>query len=142
MRPIVCATRGGEVSRRTQERAVVLAQERETELIFLYIVDPSFGGPMNEALAAALADELRRLGKSLLSIAQARALQQGVTARTVVLNGAAWQKIAEYVRRVNASGLVIGAPRNNAAPRKFNSDVQQLAEALHETTGVEVVVVT
>ena len=69
MRPIVCATRGGEVSRRTQERAVALAKERGAELIFLCVVDPSFAGLVDEAMVATLTDELQRLGRSLLSIA-------------------------------------------------------------------------
>ncbi len=34
MGPIVCATRGSEASRRTQERAITLAQERGAPLIF------------------------------------------------------------------------------------------------------------
>ncbi|MEE8391897.1 MAG: universal stress protein [Anaerolineae bacterium] len=143
MRPIVCATRGGEVSRRTRERAVALAKERGTELIFLCVVDPSFAGPVDESLAATLADELQRLGQSLLSIAQARARKQGVVTRTAVLRGAVWQNVKEYVRRVDADALVIGAPMTGSTPRAFGSgDVHRLAETIHEATGVEVVVVT
>ena len=41
MKRIVCATRGGEASRRAQERAISLAKELEAELIFLYVTDPS-----------------------------------------------------------------------------------------------------
>ena len=67
---IVCATRGGEASRRTQERAIVLARERSDELVFLCVVDPNFAGPQSEAVAAALEDELKRLGRSLLNIAR------------------------------------------------------------------------
>ena len=143
MRPIVCATRGGEVSRRTQQRAVALAKERGTELVFLCVVDPGFAGPVSKALAATLADELQRLGKALLSIAQVRAREQGVVTRTVVLSGPAWQNIEEYVRRVDADALVIGAPRTGSTPRAFGSgDVHHLAETINEATGVEVVVVT
>ncbi|MBU0703536.1 MAG: universal stress protein [Chloroflexi bacterium] len=143
MRPIVCATRGGEVSRRTQERAVALAKERETELIFLCVVDPGFAGPVDKALTATLTDELQWLGRALLSIAQARAQKQGVVTRTAVRCGPAWQNIEEYVRRVNADALVIGAPRTSSTPRAFGSgDVHHLAETINEATGVEVVVVT
>jgi len=143
MGPIVCATRGGEVSRRTQQRAVALAKERGAELVFLCVVDPSFAGPVKKALAATLADELQRLGRALLSIAQARAREQGVATRTVVLSGPVWQNIEEYVRQVGADALVIGAPRVGLTPRAFGSgDVQRLAETIQETAGVDVVVVT
>ncbi len=143
MRPIVCATRGGEVSRRTQERAVALAKERGTELIFLCVVDPSFAGLVDEAMVATLTDELQRLGRSLLSIAQARARKQEVVARTTVRCGTAWQNIEEYVRKVDADALVIGAPRISSMPRAFGSgDVHHLAKTIHKATGVEVVVVT
>ncbi len=143
MRPIVCATRGGEVSRRTQERAVALAKERGTELIFLCVVDPSFAGLEDEAMVATLTDELQRLGRSLLSIAQARARKQDVVARTAVRSGAVWQNIEEYVRKVDADALVIGVPRTSSTPRAFGSgDVHHLAETVHKATGVEVVVVT
>ncbi len=143
MRPIVCATRGGEVSRRTQQRAVALAKERGVELVFLCVVDPSFAGPVDKALTATLADELERLGRALLSIAQARAREQGVATRTVVLSGPVWQNVEEYVRQVDADALVIGAPRAGSTPRAFGSgDVHRLAETIQETAGVEVVVVT
>ena len=58
MGPIVCATRGGEASRRTQERAVALARERGDPLIFLFVADTNFTQPANQSLAEALADEL------------------------------------------------------------------------------------
>jgi len=143
MRPIVCATRGGEVSRRTQERAIALASERDAELIFLCVVDPRFAKLADESLAASLADELQRMGESLLSIAQARAQKQNVVTRTAVLHGSAWQNIEDYVRKVDASALVIGAPRTDSTSHAFDSgNVHHLAEELHESTGVEVVLVT
>jgi len=142
MRPIVCATRGGEVSRRTQDRAVALAKEREVELIFLCVVDPGFAELANETLAATLADELQRLGKSLLSIAQARARKQGVVARTVIRSGPAWENIKEYVRQVDAGALIIGASKTGSTPRAFGSgDVHRLAETVREATGVDAIVV-
>ena len=143
MRPIVCATRGGEVSRRTQEQAIALANERDTKLIFLCVVDPSFAKLVDESLAATLADELQRMGESLLSIARARARKQGVVTQTAVLHGTAWQNIEDYVRKVDAGALVIGTPKTDSTSRALDTgNVNQLAEAIHEATGVEVVVVT
>ena len=140
---IMCATRGGEVSRRTQERAIALAKEREAELIFVCISDPGFAGPVSEVLEAALADELQWLGRSLLSIAQERARKQGVEARVIADCGSPWQSIEKHVRQMNADTLVIGAPRTDPALPAFGSgDVHRLAEQVHEATGAEVIVVT
>lgn len=143
MGPIVCATRGGEASRRTQERAIALAKERGTPLIFLCAVDPSFAGPVDDELSTALADELRRLGRSLLCIAQARAREQGVEAQTHVRCGPARQTIEEYLHEVDAGTLVIGSPQADTQRQAFDTDeVHRFAEALRQTTDVEVVIVT
>jgi nucleotide-binding universal stress UspA family protein len=142
MGPIVCATRGGEASRRTQERAIALATERNAELTFLCVVDPGFAGPVDEELALALADELRRLGRSLLCIAQARARERGVEAQTHIRCGPIRQSIKEYLREVNASTLVIGSPKTDTKQQAFDSEgVHNFAQAVHEATDVEVVVV-
>ncbi|HHS96590.1 MAG TPA: universal stress protein [Chloroflexi bacterium] len=140
-KPIVCATRGGEASRRTQERAIALAKERGADLIFLYIVDPTFAGPVNGALAAAMEDELKRLGRSLLSIAQARAQEQGVRAKTVVRAGPVWETIKAYLKEVGAGTLVLGAPGDEVDEAADVGDVNRLAEEVRRETGVEVVVV-
>lgn len=141
MRPIVCATRGGEASRRTQERAIALAKEQKSELIFLYIADPSFAGPVSEALAVALTDELTWLGRSLLWIAQARAQKQGLEAQMVVRHGAVWPTLEDYLRQVNAGTLVIGSPRTGALHTFTPEEIQRLAQAVRQATDVEVVVV-
>jgi len=143
MQPIVCATRGGEASRRTQERAIALAKKRGSELIFLCVVDPGFARPANKALAAALRSELERLGRALLYIAQARAREQGVAAKAVVRCGPVGDTIEAYLREVNARTLVIGAPRNETALRAFDpGEIGLLAEDVKRELGIEIVVVT
>ena len=143
MQPIVCATRGGEACRRTQEKAIALAKEQEAELIFLYVADPSFVGPVDEALTEALNDEMMRLGRALLSIARDRARSHGLTAQVVIRYGPIEQNIKDYVREVEASTLVIGAPRTGSPPQAFTPEgIQDLAQAVHQETGIEVVIVT
>lgn len=143
MGPIVCATRGGGASRRTQERAIALAKERDSDLVFLFVVDPSFTELVDEKLSAALTDELGRLGRSLLCIAQARAREKGTEAETEIRTGSVRQEIEKYLREVDADTLVIGAPRANSTGRAFGSEnIYQLAEAIEQSTGVDVVVET
>jgi nucleotide-binding universal stress UspA family protein len=143
MEAIVCATGGGEVSRRTQQRAVALAKERNTELIFLCVVNPSFAGSLDVRLAAAVNDELKRLGRSLLHIAETRAQDQGVSAQTVCISGPIWKSIEEFLRKTGASTLVIGAPRSGVTDQAFGSgSVTKFAETLQQTSNIEVIVVT
>jgi nucleotide-binding universal stress UspA family protein len=122
MRPIVCATRGGQASRRTQEQAIALAKERNTKLIFLCVTDPSFSEPADDALAEALADELRRLAKSLIYIAQARAREQGIEAEAVVQCGSVCQSIEDFLEEVDAQTLIIGSPQGDVSLRPFGAD--------------------
>lgn len=142
MGAIICATRGGRASRATQERAIALAKERGEELLFLCVVDPSFAGAMDEPLTCALNDELKRLGRSLLCIAQARAQQQGIHAKTVVRSGPVTESIEAALREFDAGTLVIGAPGAGAGTEAFGSeDVNRLADAVRQSTGTEVVLV-
>lgn len=135
MPTIICATRGGEASRRTQERAVALAKERGARLIFLYVADRAFAGPVEAAMADALDDELGRLGTSLLRIAQARAREQGVDAEMEVRFGPVWETIETVVHEVGAETLVLGAP-----PQEQVEALGRWADHLREL-GIEVIVV-
>jgi len=142
MGAIVCATRGGKASRATQEKAIALAKERGARLVFLCIVDPGFAGPVDESLACALDGELKRLGRSLLCIAQARAQQQGIDAETVVRSGKVAKTIEATLEELGADTLVIGAPGAGSRTEAFGSkDINRLTEAVRQSTGVEVVLV-
>ena len=142
MGPVVCITCGGEASRRTQERAIELACEREAALIFLFVADPGFARPVDEKLAAALADELERLGNELLCIARSRAREHKVDADVVVRHGPARQTLEDFLREVNASALVLGVPHTDLGAQAFASGrVPQFVQEIRSTNGVEVLLV-
>jgi len=142
MGPIVCATRGSEASRRTQERAIALAQERGAPLIFLYIVDPAFIKPMDTALIEVVLDELAQLGRGLLAIAQARAHEHGLQADIAIRQGAIRATMEDFLREVKASVIIIGAPQRSSSAPVFNSEaITQLVQHIQDATGVEVIIV-
>jgi nucleotide-binding universal stress UspA family protein len=142
MGPIVCATRGGEASLRTQQRAIALAQEKGAELIFLYVIDPSFAGTVDEALTDTLVDELRLLGKCLLRLAQTRARKKGLKAQVAIRQGDVQQSIEAFVGEVGASMLIVGAPQPGTAAETFEPErLNDFAAAIQRATGVEVLVV-
>jgi nucleotide-binding universal stress UspA family protein len=120
MGPIVCATRGGEASRRTQERAIALARERGASLIFLFVADTNFAQPSNAT----------------------RAEEQGVSADMVVRHGAVRRAIEDFLREVQASTLVLGAPGTGSEKKTFSrGELPRFAQQINANTGVEVVVV-
>jgi nucleotide-binding universal stress UspA family protein len=143
MGPIICATRGGEASRRTQELAIQLAKERGSELIFLCVMETGFAGSVGDRLEEALREELQRLGRSLLGIAQARARDQGVNARTIVCQGPVQKSIETHLRELEASTLVIGVTRSESDGDEFKTEeIKRFSKALSDSTGVEVIAVT
>ena len=139
---IVCATRGGEAGRRTQERAIALATERGDELVFLCVFDPAFAGNLSDALAEAVVREQQWLGRTLMNVAQDRARKQGVDARAVIRSGLVVESIEDFLRESCASTLVIGEPKVDSALGTFSHDnVQSCAHQMVDDTGIEVVVV-
>jgi nucleotide-binding universal stress UspA family protein len=145
IRPIVCATRGGEASRRAQERAIALAREQGAPLIFLFVADTTPMKPSKD-LADLLADELEQLGGSLLCIAQARAHEHGVEADMVVRRGAVRPALESFLREVDAGTLVIGTPerseRNAERPPVFDpAGMDHFAAQIRAGLDVEVIVV-
>ena len=140
---IVCATRGGEAGRRTQERAIALAKERGDELVFLCAFDPAFAGGLSPALSAAVVQEQQWLGRTLMNVAQSRARKQGVDADAVVRRGPVVESIGDFVRESCASTLVIGKPKVDSALSTLRLDnVQSCADQMVDQTGIEVLVVT
>lgn len=143
MGPIVCATRGGEAGRRTQEWAIAVAKEQGAELIFLCVFDPSFAGNSNEALAAAVVKEQQWLGRALLGIALTRAQGEGVAAGAEVRSGPVLDTIESFLLQVDAAALIIGEPKVRSALAAFRPGrVHQFAERIRQNTGVDVIVVT
>ncbi len=140
--PIVCATRGGEVSRRTQQRAVELARDRDALLIFFFAVDTSFAAKINERLDQALDDEMAYLGRTLLHIARSRAERQGVKAQAIVRRGPVTATLTDYLREVNAATLILGAPREDSDHHSFEpGEIDKFADKIRQETGIEVLVV-
>ena len=77
---ILCATRGGEASSKTEYRAIELAKERGDTLLFLYIVNKHFLDKTAAPIVVDVDDELSDMGEFLLLMARERAEQQGVNA--------------------------------------------------------------
>lgn len=136
MSNVVCATRGGEGSRAAQETAIRYAQEKDQNLIFMYVVDFKTLDEFDDSLLPAVREELTWLGQSLLRIARHRAEQAGVTAEIVIREGNVQQKIEEFLQETHADILFLGAPRGTTANVFGDDAIEKFAQKIQDDTGI------
>ncbi|HEY77002.1 MAG TPA: universal stress protein [Thermoflexia bacterium] len=137
MGKILCATRGGEASYRTQDAAIALARERGDSLIFLYVVDTHFLDRTERAVRPdVVAEEMARMGQFLLTMAQERAQAQGVQAEVRIRRGEVLEELKAAAREEGADLVILGRPgEEESAFRQV--DLEAVAREIEEETGVE-----
>jgi nucleotide-binding universal stress UspA family protein len=136
---ILCATRGGEGSHRTQDAAAALARERGDELLFVYIVDTSFLNHTAAPLVVDVEGRLERMGRFQLAMAQERVADQGVQARVLIRRGRLRTELAAAAQEEGADLIVLGRPVDQGAVLT-ESALQSLASFLEDEAGVKVLV--
>ena len=141
MGKILCATRGGEASYRTQDAAIVLAQERGDELLFLFVVDTHFLDKAGRAVRPdVVAEEMSHMGEFLLAMAQERAQKQGVAADYVLRRGKLRDELKAAAREEGVDLVVLGKPADTASAF-VPADLEAFASEIEAETGVEAVIV-
>jgi len=115
MGKILCPTRGGEGSYRTQDAAIAMAKERGDDLVFLYVVE-----------------------LDLLSMAQERAEKQGVTASYILREGEVQAEIKAAAVQEGATLVVLGQAEEDDPTCKFEPEkLFKFAEDIETETGIE-----
>lgn len=139
MGKILCPTRGGEGSYRTQDAAIAMAKERGDDLVFLYVVDLDFLNHTERAVRPdVVAQEMRRLGEFLLSMAQERAEKQGVTASYILREGEVQAEIKAAAVEEGATLVVLGQAEEDDPTCKFEPErLFKFAEDIEAETGIE-----
>lgn len=139
MGKILCPTRGGEGSHRTQEAAIAMAKERGDELVFLYVVDLDFLNRTERAVRPdVVAGEMRRLGEFLLGIAQERARTQGIDATVVLREGDVREEIKAGAVEEGATLVLLGQSEEHDQTCHFEPEkLFKFAEQIEAETGVE-----
>jgi nucleotide-binding universal stress UspA family protein len=111
MGKILCATRGGEASYRTQDGAIALAKERGDELLFLYVVDLHFLDKTAYAVRPdVVSNEMEKMGEFLLAMAQERAQAQDVTADFILRHGDLREELKAAASEPGVTMVVLGRP--------------------------------
>jgi nucleotide-binding universal stress UspA family protein len=137
---ILCATRGGEASYRTQDAAIALAKERGDDLVFLYVVDLHFLEKMGAPIVVDVENEITQMGDFFLLIAKERAAQQGIEARAICHTGTIHNEIKKAARQEGATLVVLGRPAGEESAFRTAS-LKAFAKQIEEETGAETTIV-
>jgi len=135
---ILCATRGGEASVKTQQRAIEIAQERGAKLVFIFVSDARFLNAFTAPHVPAMEDEMEHLGEFLLLMAKERAEKAGVpsdfTVRTGVFRAALIKAAGEY----GASLIILGRPGEQGLTTLDYLE-NELLPAIRDATGTDTI---
>lgn len=137
MGKILCATRGGEDSYRTQDATISLARERGDKVLFLYVVDIKF---LQKTACAVRPDvviaEMERMGEFLLAMAQERAQRQNVAADHVLRHGDVRQELIAAASELDVTLVVLGKPTGEGSTFVL-ADLESFAARVENETGTE-----
>lgn len=139
MGKILCATRGGEASWRTQDEAIKLAKKRGDELICLYVADISFLNNISGHLVVDVESNVEKMGGFLLAMAQERAREKGLEAQAVIREGKTREEIKKAVVELEVDTVVLGLPAEGGVFRE--ESIRAFAREMEEETGAEVILV-
>jgi len=137
---ILCATRGGEASHRTQNEAIALAKERGDSILFLYVVDLHFLDKTAAPIVVDIEDEMGDMGEFLLMMAVERASEQGVEASTTRRVGKVREEIKRSAVIECVSLVVLGKPAGKESAFQMD-DLFAFAKEIEQETGIETIIV-
>lgn len=137
---VLCPTRGGEASYPNQDRAIQIAKERDSEILFLYVTDVRTLGRIASPMIVDVEGEIDEMGEFLLVMAGERADRAGVESRTLVLRGELINALAEAIQGNDVGVVVLGSPGGKTG-RTTTAYLHELASKLVNEHAVEVYVV-
>jgi len=137
MGKILCATRGGEDSQRTQRAAIALAKESGDALVFLYVADASFLDRIAAAVVVDVEAELEQMGRFQLALAQEQAAEEGVEAEAVIRHGHLRTELMAAAGELGITSIVLGRPQGRMAVFE-ETDLEEFAAELEARTRAQV----
>lgn len=137
---ILCATRGGEASYRTQQAAIDVAKESGDEIVFLYVNDLSFLDKIAAPIVVDVEHELDEMGDFFLLMAKERAAESGLEAQTINRKGHVREEIKNAARDLGATMVVLGSPSGKHSAFQVTS-LQAFAAEIEAETGAKAMIV-
>ena len=136
---ILCPTRGGKASYANQDRAIALAKERDSDLLFLYVSNVKFLGLTSLPFIVDIETELDEMGEFILIMAQERADKAGVHAEITVERGVFDKVLKIVIQEQQISTVVLGSSKEGTGITT-EEYVQKLGETISQELGVEFIV--
>ena len=137
MNKILCATRGGEASQKTQDKVIEMAKETGAKILFLYIVDVEFLKLIARGVRPdVVATEMEHMGEFLLALACERAAAQGVPAEGVLRDGPLVEALESAARDEGADAIAFGRPAGEDSSFTLD-DLEALCARIEEATGIQ-----
>jgi nucleotide-binding universal stress UspA family protein len=141
MKKILCATRGGEASRSTQDKVIAMAKEEGASILFLYVVDVEFLKLTARGVRPdVVATEMEHMGEFLLAIACERAAAQGVEADMCLRHGPLVEALESAAREEGADAIAFGRPVGHDSSFSL-SDLEELAAQIEKDTGIKAYII-
>jgi nucleotide-binding universal stress UspA family protein len=140
MEKILCATRGGDASFITQDKAIQFVHDKGGELVFLYVVDTHFIDKTSAPIVVDVEGEISKMGEFLLLMAVERAQKAGLEARTILREGNVREELTKVIAEEEITLVVLGKPAGDSSVFELDS-LMTFAEDLEEETGVKTVIV-
>jgi nucleotide-binding universal stress UspA family protein len=137
---ILCATRGGEASYRTQQAAIELAKASGDEIVFLYVIDLSFLNKTAAPIVVDVENEVDQMGDFFLLMAKELAAEHGVEARVITRKGSVRAEIKNAAQDEGATLVVLGRPTGKQSKFQISS-LRSFADEIETETGVKVMIV-
>ncbi len=137
MKKILCATRGGEASLRTQDAVIAMAKEHGAIVLFLYVVDVEFLKLTARGVRPdVVTTQIEHLGEFLLAMACERAAAQGVRAEMCLRHGPLLEALESAAREEGADAIAFGRP---AGPDSSFSmtDLERLTARIESQVGIK-----
>lgn len=141
MSSIICATRAGEGSRAVQLAAIQQAKQKGQHLVFLYVIESERLEKADESMRPFVRAELYWLAKTMLRIAERRALSADLNAELVIREGDIRNEIHQLVISSDATCLLLGAPRHRNINKFGMEEIEVFARSIEESDAIQVIII-
>jgi nucleotide-binding universal stress UspA family protein len=141
MKKILCATRGGEASRKTQDAVIAMAKREGATILFLYVVDLEFlKVSTHGARPDVVTSEMEQMGEFLLTLACERAAAQRARAEMFLRHGPLIDALELAARENGVDAIALGQP--SGAGSFFSlTGLRKLATKIEKDLSIETYIV-
>jgi nucleotide-binding universal stress UspA family protein len=137
MEKILCATRGGEASRRTQDAVIAMAKRTGATVIFLYVVDIEFLKLTAQGVRPdVVATEMKHMGEFLLAMACERAAREGVQAEMCLHHGPLPEALYSTALEEGVDAIAFGRPAGSGSAFSL-AELEELTAQIEVDMGIK-----